>query len=66
LENELLLYLWACAPCNTWTNVTITQRNTSTFFGRKNGIFLKKIVKEDGLEEMDQWLGLLDRPTSIH
>jgi len=54
-----------CAPCNTWTNVAITQQNTSTFFSRKNGIFLKKIVKEDGLEEMDQWLGLLDHPTSI-
>jgi hypothetical protein len=28
--------------------------------------FLKKIVKEDGLEEMDQCLGLLDHLNSTH
>jgi hypothetical protein len=28
--------------------------------------FLKKMMKEGGLEEMDQWLGLLDHPTSTH
>ena len=52
-----------CASCNTWTNVAITRWNTLNF-SAEGMEFLKKMVKEDGLEEMGQWLGLLDHLTS--
>jgi hypothetical protein len=35
-------------------------------FSREVKKFRKKIMKEDGLEGMDRWLGSLGHPTSTH